>query len=96
MNAQKHVWMAVISLLCVLCAGAVVIVAQNAPQTPAQENAPPAPPPADPAQDPRFRLNVNVELVNVTATVRDDQGKYLDGLRLEDFQVYEDGEEQKY
>ena len=96
MNAQKHVWMAVISLLCVLSAGAVVIVAQNAPQTPAQENAPPAPPPpADPAQDPRFRLNVNVELVNVTATVRDDQGKYFDGLKLEDFQVYEDGEEQK-
>src|SRR5215510_94038 len=95
MNAQKHIWM--IGLLCVLCAGAVVMAAQNAPQTPAQENAPPAAPapPVDPAQDPRFRLNVNVELVNVTATVRDDQGKYLDGLRLEDFQVFEDGEEQK-
>jgi hypothetical protein len=55
----------------------------------------PATPPADPTQDPRYRLNVNVELVNVTATVLDDQGKYLDGLKLDDFQVYEDGQEQK-
>src|SRR5205807_8042697 len=46
-------------------------------------------------QDPKYRLNVNVELVNVTATVLDDQGKYMDGLKLDDFQVYEDGTEQK-
>jgi len=56
--------------------------------------APPADAPTDP-QDPRFRLNVNVELVNVTATVLDDQGKYLDGLKVDDFQVFEDGERQK-
>src|SRR4029079_17992928 len=46
-------------------------------------------------QDPRYKLNVEVELVNVTATVLDEQGKYLDGLKLDDFQVFEDGEEQK-
>ena len=95
MNARKHVWTVTIGLLCVLCAG-IVIAAQNAPQTPPpQENAPAATPPADPSQDPRYRLNVNVELVNVTATVLDEQGKYLDGLKLEDFQVFEDGTEQK-
>src|SRR6185369_14134797 len=101
MNAQKHVRMAMIGLLGVICAGAFLLAGQNAPQTPLQETpaapaatAPPDAPPTDP-QDPRFRLNVNVELVNVTATVRDDQGKYLDGLKLEDFQVFEDGEEQK-
>src|SRR2546427_1016110 len=94
MNSRKQVWILIVGLLCVLCAGVVVIAAQNPPQTPAQEKtAPPAP--ADPAQDPRYRLNVNVELVNVTATVLDEQGKYMDGLRLEDFQVFEDGEEQK-
>ena len=92
MDAKKHVWIVTLSLLCVLCAGVVVIAAQNAPQNPPQENQ--APTPAD-AQDPRYRLNVNVELVNVVATVLDDQGKYMDGLRLEDFQVFEDGEEQK-
>ena len=94
MNAQRHVWIVTIGLL-LLCAGTVVIVAQNAPQAPAQENAPPATPPADPTQDPRYRLNVNVELVNVTATVLDEQGKYMDGLKLDDFQVFEDGAEQK-
>jgi Ca-activated chloride channel family protein len=36
-----------------------------------------------------------VELVNVTATVLDEQGKYMDGLKLEDFKVFEDGQEQK-
>ena len=105
MNARKHVWIANIGLFLMLCAGAMAIVAQNAPQVPppqtaptapAQENAAPAPqaPPTDP-QDPRYRLNVNVELVNVVATVLDEQGKYMDGLKLEDFQVFEDGEEQK-
>src|SRR6476660_1423799 len=96
MNVQKHVWIATILLITFLCAGAVKIAAQNPAQTPPQatpqEN---ASPPVDPAQDPRYRLNVNVELVNVVATVLDDQGKYMDGLRLEDFQVFEDGEEQK-
>jgi Ca-activated chloride channel family protein len=95
MNVKKHVWIATILFITVVCAGAVVIAAQNPPQTPPpQENAPP-PPPADPAQDPRYRLNVNVELVNVIATVLDEQGKYMDGLKLEDFQVFEDGSEQK-
>src|SRR5262249_4736469 len=95
MDARKHVWIVTISLFCVVCAGAVVFAAQNPQHPPAQENSPATPPPADPSQDPRYRLNVNVELVNVTATVLDDQGKYMDGLKLEDFQVFEDGAEQK-
>jgi Ca-activated chloride channel family protein len=101
MNAQKHVWIAGIAFICVLGAGAVRIAAQEPQQQPPQQNAQEsaAPPanqnaPTDP-QDPRYRLNVNVELVNVTATVLDDQGKYMDGLKLENFKVFEDGEEQK-
>ena len=81
MNARKHVWIGSIGLLCVLCAGAVLVAGQ---QTAPPESAPPAAPPANTSpdgQDPRYRLNVNVELVNVTATVRDEQGKYMDGLK---------------
>src|SRR5438128_12069300 len=93
MNARKHVWVFGNGLLCVLCAG-VVSIAAHPQQNPPQENAQPQTPPTDP-QDPRFKLNVEVELVNITATVLDEQGKYMDGLKLDDFQVFEDGEEQK-
>src|SRR5213593_5151440 len=93
MNPRKYVWISTIGLLFVLCAG-VVSIAAHPQQNPPQENAPPQTPPTDP-QDPRFKLNVEVELVNITATVLDEQGKYMDGLKLEDFQVFEDGEEQK-
>jgi Ca-activated chloride channel family protein len=84
----------------VLWAGAVVIAAQDPGQaspgqTPSQESVPAiGPPPTDP-QDPRYRLNVEVELVNVTATVLDESGKYMDGLQPGDFELYENGEQQK-
>src|SRR5215471_13337288 len=94
-NARKHVWIATIGLVGVLCAGLVLIAAQQAAPQEGTAPAAAAPPAAPDSQDPRYRLNVNVELVNVTATVRDQQGKYMDGLKLEDFQVFEDGEEQK-
>jgi Ca-activated chloride channel family protein len=45
-----------------------------------------APEPAD-----EFRLQVAVELVNVTATVLDPGGEYVRDLTEEDFTVYEDG-----
>ena len=95
MNARTQLWIVTIGLLCVWCAGGVVIAAQGPQQSQVPVNTPSNTPPADPSQDPRFRLNVNVELVNVTATVLDDQGKYLDGLKQDDFQVFEDGTEQK-
>src|SRR5436190_7167476 len=93
MNARKYVWIFTIGLLCVLGAG-VVSIAAHPQQNPPQENTQAPPPPTDP-QDPRFKLNVEVELVNVVATVLDEQGKYMDGLKLDDFQVFEDGQEQK-
>src|SRR2546429_4310471 len=97
-NARKHVWFGTLVILCVLCAGAALVAAQAPAQTPSQtpaqqpsteQTAPPG------AQDPRYRLNVEVELVNVTATVLDEGGKYMDGLKIDDFQVFEDGVEQK-
>jgi Ca-activated chloride channel family protein len=39
-----------------------------------------------------FRFRSGVELINVTATVTDDNGRFVSGLRQEDFTVYEDGE----
>ena len=41
-----------------------------------------------------FRFRSGVEFVNVTATVTDDDGRFVSGLRQQDFTVYEDGEVQ--
>lgn len=41
-----------------------------------------------------FSFRSGVELVNVTATVTDDDGRFVSGLRKEDFTVFEDGERQ--
>ena len=96
MNAQRHVWIGTLVSLCVLWAGAMLIAAQDPAQAPSQGNTPPqTPQSAVNPQDPRYKLNVEVELVNVTATVLDESGKYMDGLKLEDFQVFENGDEQK-
>jgi Ca-activated chloride channel family protein len=38
-----------------------------------------------------FRFRSGVELVSVTATVTDNRGRFVSGLRKEDFLVYEDG-----
>src|SRR5262249_51199057 len=46
-------------------------------------------------QDRREVLSVDVELGNGTATVIDEAGKSGQGLTAEDFQVLEDGQEQK-
>jgi Ca-activated chloride channel family protein len=48
----------------------------------------PPPPPASDAQG--FRFRSGVELINVTATVADANGRFVPGLRQEDFVVYED------
>ena len=42
-----------------------------------------------------FRFKSGVELVNVTATVTDANGRFVPGLRQEDFIVYEDNEPQQ-
>lgn len=41
-----------------------------------------------------FRFRTGVELVNVTATVTDENGRFVSGLRKEDFRVYQDEEQQ--
>jgi len=46
-------------------------------------------------QEQRYVLSVDVELVNVSATVVDTTGSYVNGLSAEDFRLLEDGREQK-
>ena len=41
-----------------------------------------------------FRFRSGVELINVTATVTDARGRFVPGLRKEDFSLYEDGQPQ--
>ena len=44
-----------------------------------------------PKPNPGFSFRTSVDLINVTATVTDAQGRFVPGLRMEDFEVYEDG-----
>jgi VWFA-related protein len=44
--------------------------------------------------DEPFRFRSGVELINVTATVLDSSGRFVPGLRKDDFLVYEDNERQ--
>ena len=52
----------------------------QAPQTPVRPN----------GDEQGFRFKSGVELINVTATVSDLSGRFVSGLRQEDFVVYED------
>ena len=51
-------------------------------------------PPQRPENGP-FRFKSGVELINVTATVSDASGRFVPGLRQEDFVVYEDNQPQR-
>lgn len=42
-----------------------------------------------------FRFTSGIELVNVTATVTDDRGRFVDALRKDDFTLYENGVRQE-
>jgi Ca-activated chloride channel family protein len=64
--------------------------APAAPATPQQPSAPAAGTASDPV-----RVNVSVDLVNVSATVRDSSGRFLTGLTQENFVLLENGIEQK-
>ena len=41
-----------------------------------------------------FRFRSGVELINVTATVTDDNGRFVSGLVKDDFTIFEDGKRQ--
>jgi len=62
---------------------AAVVASAHGQQQPAQ-------PPARPGDEQGFRFRSGVELVNVTATVSDATGRFVPGLKTQDFLVYED------
>jgi VWFA-related protein len=51
-------------------------------------------PPSGQNPDSGFRFKSGVELINVTATVIDSSGRFVSGLRKEDFLIYEDDQPQ--
>jgi VWFA-related protein len=69
-------------VVAVVFAALVSVVGGQAQQPPA---------PARPGADEQgFRFKSGVELINVTATVSDASGRFVSGLRQDDFLVYED------
>jgi len=52
------------------------------------------PPPSQPQSPEAFRFKSGVDLVNVTATVSDENGRFVSGLAASDFTVYEDDKPQ--
>ena len=56
----------------------------------AQQPQPQQPTPTAPANPSQFRFKSGVDLINVTATVSDSYGRFVSGLKQDDFVVYED------
>jgi Ca-activated chloride channel family protein len=68
------------ALLIVAVTGGVSLRGQSASQQTGQSDAQ------------AFRFRTGVELINVTATVSDASGRFVSGLRQDDFRVYQDEE----
>src|SRR6185295_11589650 len=79
--------------VCAVCAAlaAVVFLTSLHAQQPPPPSSPQTQPGAKPGTDDQgFRFKSGVELINVTATVSDTSGRFVSGLRQDDFAVYED------
>jgi Ca-activated chloride channel homolog len=73
------------ALVAFVLGGAILAAQQGTPQEPEDRDA------AGQQSEGGFRFRTGVELVNVTATVTDEAGRFVPNLRKEDFLVYEDG-----
>lgn len=94
MNARAERVVGFVVLLGLLSAG-MLVTAQSPAQSPPGRGARPEIPSTTDPQDPRYKIAVEVDVVNIRATVLDERGRYRDDLRAEDFQVFEDGQAQK-
>ncbi|MBS1866454.1 MAG: hypothetical protein JSS69_11120, partial [Acidobacteria bacterium] len=86
------------TLIAGISAAALFAISAHAQQAPAQD--PLAPPtnnqPLPPGQQkPGASIKVDVALVVLHTTVIDDRGRFVDGLKQENFRVLEDKAEQK-
>jgi len=65
----------------------------NPPPQQAQQQQPQQPQQDQQSGDqPSFRFRTGIELINVTATVTDTNGRFVSGLQKDDFRVYQDNE----
>ena len=69
-----------------VCTFIVLCVAAGRAQQPATQ---------DQKSNETFRFKTGVELINVTATVTDGSGRFVSGLRKEDFRLYQDDQLQQ-
>jgi len=94
-------WRVIFALLILAAMG----IGAGALRAPAQQSTPPPAPPApaapgasthpDENAEKPHTIRTNVELVNVPVTAKNKRGQPTIDLSMEDFQVYEDGVEQK-
>jgi VWFA-related protein len=79
-------------ILAGLALAALVAAASTGVLAQSQAPLPQSPPPPEKGQDQGgFRFRAGVDLINVSATVTDASGRFVPGLRQDDFIVYEDG-----
>jgi Ca-activated chloride channel homolog len=81
------------ALSAAILVAAVAVSVQGQAQRPAQPQQPQQP--QGGTGDQSFRFKSGVELVNVTVTVTDANGRFVPGLRQDDFIVFEDNEPQQ-
>src|SRR5579872_4088075 len=85
-------------LVAALVAATAIVSGQSPIQQQPPQPMPASPPPAQPpstSQEPQaFKFRTGIELVNVTATVSDQSGRFVSGLTLPDFRVYDDDQPQ--
>jgi VWFA-related protein len=79
--------------LAAMCGIAGVYTSASGAATADQQEKPPAQPPTAPDQQPIFRTGINTVRVDVIVT--DRQGNPVTDLKLEDFEILEDGKAQK-
>jgi Ca-activated chloride channel homolog len=78
-----------------IAAVSVVLIHAQATARGSQQNQQPQqqqPEPSHGNEQQSFRFKTGIELINVTATVTDENGRFVSGLHKEDFRVYQDNE----
>ena len=72
-----------------------VIIPKKTPAQPAPATPPPAAPPQQAVQKPQFNFSVQVPEVQIPVTVETSNGQFVPNLTIHQFQLFEDGVEQK-
>jgi Ca-activated chloride channel family protein len=80
------------SLALATAAVAIVLLNAQANARQGQQDQQQQPQQSNNTEQQSFRFKTGVELINVTATVTDENGRFVSGLHKEDFRVYQDNE----